>query len=265
MDDSPGQKRYTILGWFFSLALHSAVAVVLFMIFIDMTQQTPEFVEVTLSSYVNTGSPNVTERSFQPSNPPTQLASVQNQLARVVDLPKRRMINTEFDKIPVDSKERIPSNESARNTTERIDPLQGVTRESQITRNNQLSSSRLQPGSQRIEIGEKAANPNSSIGISGNLKMDKPYDISWEGGAREVLVDPLPAYPDNIFKEVILIFRIEVLPNGTVNEIIPVQKGEATLENITKQTLKKWVFNPLEKNAPQEKQSGTVTFRFIVK
>jgi len=234
------------------------------MIFFDMTPQTPEYIELTISTYVATGNPNISERNFQSFIPPAQQAFVQNPPARVVELPKRRTVNKEFE-IPVNTDERIPSNESARNTTERIDPLQGVTRDSQIIRNNQLSSSRLQPGSERIEIGEKVTNPNSSVGISGDLKMDRPYDINWEGGAREVLVDPLPAYPDNIFKEVILKFRIEVLPNGTVNEIIPLQKGEATLENIAKQTLTQWVFNPLENSAPQEKQIGTVTFRFVVK
>lgn len=265
MGETYYQKRYTVLGWFFSLLLHSALAVILLMIFVDMTPKTPEFVEVTLSSYIATGRPEISERRLQPSTIPAQQASIQDQPKRVVDLPKRKMINRDLDRIPVDTKERIPANESIRNISERIDPLRGVTKESQITRENQQAGNRLPPGSQRIAMGEKVTNPIASDGIEGNLKMEKPYDISWEGGAREILADPLPVFPDNIFKEVTLKFRIEVLPNGTVNEVLLLQKGEATLENITKQALKKWLFNPLEKSAPQITQNGSVIFRFIVK
>jgi len=63
----------------------------------------------------------------------------------------------------------------------------------------------------------------------------------------------------------VLKFKIEVLPNGMVREVIPLSKGDARLESVTKQVLKLWIFNPLEKSAPQESQFGVISFRFILK
>lgn len=258
------QKRYSVLGWLFSILFHSVLAVICLMIFIDMSPRTPEYAELTFSNLAASGNPEISKDRSIPATPPSPQRISQTQSSQVVDLPKKRMVDTD-DKIPVSPKRITPSNESIVRNVEKIDPLRGISRESQTRRDNPLPMERRQPGARRIEVGEKVSTSIPSEGIVGDLRLNKPYEISWKGGVREVLSDPLPDFPENVFKEVILKFRIDVLPNGTVHEIVPLQKGEATLESITKKSLKQWLFNPLENSAPQEKQSGVVTFRFILK
>jgi protein TonB len=94
--------------------------------------------------------------------------------------------------------------------------------------------------------------------------IEKPYEISWDGFDREVQYDPLPTYPPGVNKEVRIKIRITVLPDGTVGDMIPTQKGDVTLESITMKALKQWRLNPLEPSAPQVNQSGDVTFRFVL-
>ena len=38
------------------------------------------------------------------------------------------------------------------------------------------------------------------------------------------------------------------------------QKGETRLESVTLNALRKWLFSPLDSNAPQVRQEGVITF-----
>jgi TonB family protein len=53
-----------------------------------------------------------------------------------------------------------------------------------------------------------------------------------------------------------------VLPNGTVDRIVPSVKGDTELERIGIQYLKQWRFAPLPKEQPQVEQWGTIPIKF---
>lgn len=53
-----------------------------------------------------------------------------------------------------------------------------------------------------------------------------------------------------------------VLPDGTVDRVIPSVKGDPELERIAIQFLKQWRFAPLPKDQPQVEQSGTIPIKF---
>jgi TonB family protein len=53
-----------------------------------------------------------------------------------------------------------------------------------------------------------------------------------------------------------------VLPNGTVDRVVPSVKGDTELERIAIQYLKQWRFAPLPKDQPQVEQWGTIPTKF---
>jgi TonB family protein len=53
-----------------------------------------------------------------------------------------------------------------------------------------------------------------------------------------------------------------VLPNGTVDRVVPSVKGDTELERVAIQHLKQWRFAPLPKEQPQVEQWGTIPIKF---
>jgi TonB family protein len=98
----------------------------------------------------------------------------------------------------------------------------------------------------------------------GDVKFEKPYEISWEGVVREVLYDPYPEYPEGVNIEGKIKIEITVLPDGTIGELILLQKLDATLESEALKTMKFWRFNSLKPTDPQLNQTAVITFRFIL-
>jgi len=56
-----------------------------------------------------------------------------------------------------------------------------------------------------------------------------------------------------------------VTPNGIVDQVIPVERGDTRLESTAIHYLKKWKFDPLSPNLKQERQWGILTVRFLVR
>ena len=85
-----------------------------------------------------------------------------------------------------------------------------------------------------------------------------PYNI--EGLNRDPIQAPLPAYEEKV--NAVIKVRLTVDPQGRVVRQLPLMKGNPALERSVLATLERWRFNPLPAGAPQENQTGTVTFRF---
>jgi len=78
--------------------------------------------------------------------------------------------------------------------------------------------------------------------------------------ARRLLEQPAPPVVE-IHEDTILRLRFWVLPDGTVGEVYPLQKGEAELERVASDYLRRWRFNPLA-NGTGAKVWGEITIRF---
>ncbi len=85
-----------------------------------------------------------------------------------------------------------------------------------------------------------------------------PFQI--EGLNRSPVATPLPVYAEQVNAEIRV--RITVNPQGRIVQRIPLMKGNPALERAVMEALLTWQFNPLPPNAPQENQTGVISFRF---
>jgi protein TonB len=97
-------------------------------------------------------------------------------------------------------------------------------------------------------------------GVSNNEQRSSPFQI--EGLNRTPVSAPLPAYSEKV--NALIRIRITVDPNGRIVQQIPLIKGNAALEQSVMEALRRWRFSPLPSVAPQENQTGVVTFRFTL-
>ncbi len=112
----------------------------------------------------------------------------------------------------------------------------------------------------RIE-GRPQGNTGSATGVEGkgaDAEKAAPYVL--EGIDRVPLRTQLPHYDEKV--NAIIQVRITVDPSGRIVRILPLRKGNPTLEQAVMQALERWRFNPLGPGAPLENQTGTITFRF---
>ena len=97
-------------------------------------------------------------------------------------------------------------------------------------------------------------------GVSNNERRSSPFQI--EGLNRTPVSAPLPTYSEKI--NALIRIRITVDPHGRIVQQIPLIKGSAALEQSVMEALRSWRFSPLPSIAPQENQTGVVTFRFTL-
>jgi len=96
---------------------------------------------------------------------------------------------------------------------------------------------------------EKPLEENLRLGIKGAL------------ASRKILERPPPPQV-KVRVEAEIEMLLWVLPNGMVDRVIPMIKGDVELERIAIQYLKQWRFAPLPPEKPQVEQSGTILVKF---
>jgi len=96
---------------------------------------------------------------------------------------------------------------------------------------------------------ERPLEENLRLGIKGSLVT------------RKILERPNPPQV-KVKVEAEIELALWVLPNGTVDRVVPSVKGDTELERIAIQYLKQWRFAPLPKDQPQVEQSGTIPMKF---
>jgi len=96
---------------------------------------------------------------------------------------------------------------------------------------------------------ERPLEENLRLGIKGSLV------------SRKILERPNPPQV-RVKVEAEIELTLWVLPNGTVDRVVPSVKGDTELERIAIQYLKQWRFAPLPKDQPQVEQGGTIPIKF---
>ncbi|MBK9246953.1 MAG: energy transducer TonB [Ignavibacteria bacterium] len=111
-------------------------------------------------------------------------------------------------------------------------------------------------------VGSKSNSPNGTgLGETGTGKGkgEGLDDIDWGGGGnRTVLNKNIPKFPPGANSAQIRI-RFTVLPDGTVGQMIPMQKGDPLLERAAMNALRRWKFNPI---AGDVVMTGVIPFTF---
>jgi len=252
-------------GWVVSVIFHLLLCLFFLNIMIEHPEEVSDYANLTLSNYVPDDNENILQQIASPASAQARQRTGLQRPTRTVEIPTRRMTERDENKLAVDAKGKVQSQENARRLDNKVNPTQGITRRTDRTEESTLQGVQRLRGASTTNVGEKISTELPTEGIGGSLKAEKPYEISWEGGEREILADILPEYPEGIYKEVVIRIKISVLPSGTVGDMIPLQKGDATLESLTMKALKQWRFNPLEAGAPQVDQDAIITFRFVLK
>ena len=96
------------------------------------------------------------------------------------------------------------------------------------------------------------------------LLVEEPWQIKGPAGKRQVIFRPPP--PSLQLRAIVEIeLKFWVLPDGAIGRVIPIRRGNPTLEGEMMAYLKKWRFNPLPPDAPQEEQWGTIPIKYLLK
>jgi protein TonB len=134
------------------------------------------------------------------------------------------------------------------------------------TQNNEAPVEATKPEPKPEEVkplggGDPEGDGGETSGDNGDGATERrraPFNI--EGLNRVPVTTPLPAY--NAQVNAVISVRITVDPQGRIVTSFPLVKGNPQLETAVLDALRRWKFNPLPPNAPQENQTGTITFRF---
>lgn len=248
-------------GYVTSLGIHVLLVVVFLLITVDMTPMLSEFADLAFTmEQVKIPEPKRVTRPKPRIQTVRQSPKEQVKPQQIVELPKRRMLDLDDQEIPLEQQTPIladvpaPSNEDMEITS--VTPAVEEPRHTQ----RYFEGAREDIRAQTLELGDKMEETVPSTEVGGGLKASQSYHIEWSGLARERIRGELPHYPPGVNKEVIIKVKFYVNPDGSVADVVLMQKGETRLESVTLDALRKWQFSPLDSNAPQILQEGTITF-----
>lgn len=233
-----------------SLGMHVALVLLLSLVMIGASEPQPiGFIEVDFGPIAD-GRPvqrstDTTERDAPaaeqiPQEDPVE-ASAPDE-ARPADVPDAQ----------VEDEEAVSSSDA-----ETISPRTEANPEAAEVERPTPSNQQSQPTGAGVPDGTGEATSGDE-GTGTDERKSAPFQI--EGLNRVPVTAPIPAYSERV--NAVIRVRIVVDPQGRVVQRIPLLKGNPSLERSVMETLSTWRFNPLPPNAPQENQSGTITFRF---
>ena len=112
----------------------------------------------------------------------------------------------------------------------------------------------------KTEPKRKAKKPKEPELSLGPLKLG----IRGPVAKRKILYIPPPPKA-KITVEAEVIFKFWVKPDGTVGRVIPLMKGDARLEMVAIEHIKRYRFNPLPPDVPQVEMWGTISVKSVLK
>jgi outer membrane biosynthesis protein TonB len=193
------------------------------------------------------------------STVPTEVrAGVSNQKSGFPRIaPPRYSLSTQPEQIRIpESKLDVPESRGTEYRTDKEPSQQGYAKGNY---SQNLNSGKISHDGNYSSASSGISAPgNGSIG-----KEIKGFSISWrDGGNRSKISGASPKYPENSNKEVQIKVRITVTPDGTISQIVPLQKADFAFENAVTTALKTWTFEKLRTDQPHESQTGIITFNF---
>ncbi|MBN2732531.1 MAG: energy transducer TonB [Balneolaceae bacterium] len=232
----------------------------------------PSFIEVEFGEYKSgtmaefseqtneevATSPNPSE--VEPEDPqPDQPEPVEEQVATTAETTK-----------PVDvpdQKEEVQEEELKTPETDKVDPEKETSTEKKeevVVPPKAKQAETQQQGAENS--GDEQGNQgrvNADQGTGNELEKAAPFNLNIEGINRDPLVKPIPDNSSGY--EATVTIRFEVTPDGRVTNIIPIRKsGNPEIDREVIRTLNSWRFSRLPSNVPQQNQTGTITFRFVL-
>jgi protein TonB len=211
----------------------------------------PGYVEVEFGAFAE-GRPASRAQAVQDTEPrsepeapqPEEAPSPAPENARPVDLPDPEVIPENLETVQVQDSEVIsPTQQAASEEVEEAEEASEVAP--------------LRP----LGSGDPEGATEPATGEDGTADEDErraPFQI--EGLNRQAVNTVLPRYTEQVNADIRI--QIVVGPSGRILRRVPLIKGNPALEKAVMEALLGWRFNPLPPGAPQENQTGIVTFRF---
>lgn len=268
--------------WVISLVLHFIFFLIALSWQIGFDFKPAEFLEVTLLSGTQGASPQPAPVITQPSPVSSTAESVPVRQRETV---KKQTVSKPAPK-PVPQKTSTSTNPVVppkRRMLENEEPLLSSRDEGKLTPDMNAAEPSLHPEEPSLSATERPApsgtsansNPvnteygsgrggqsNLATGREGSGGVDQPFTIEGDAAQRMILNQVIPRYPAGLQKEEVVKIRFTVLPDGQIGLMIPMRKGDPTLEKITLEALRQWRFNPLPAAVEQKNVTGIITFRY---
>jgi len=249
------EERISIVG---SFIIHVLVFVLFIIVSVEVQTEIPEYSVVDLAD-ITALEEEIPEPVVQEEEPQPAQTQPEKEL---VELPKRNFTDLEKPEVPFRTNEKILAEDEKITAGEKITPSEELQREPVRKIEDLMPQEKKETSLENLGVGERFSDPNLEQRPQAPPINRERYSIEWMAGTRVKVSGEVPRYPEGINKEVTIKIRFFVLPDGTVGDMIPVEKGERILEDICMRALKQWRFNKLESLAPQVRQQGVITFRF---
>ena len=263
MNQSERTYKRVVLSWTISLSVHFCLFILFLLIRVFMVPAMPEYSEMDFVSVPTVSRPPVTWPPAMPAAPSEEVPEERPEVPpENIKLPEMKHLPQEQPQLFERRVEKITPNDRPFGGEVKPPVRTSEATESYPEAQQSGTDRKPVPDVHRAAIGEKPQ-PGSSEGEAG--VKDRFYSIEGAASSRRVLTEVRPDYPEGLNKEVVIKIRFTVLPNGTIGEMVPVLKGDQTLEDLTMNVFRQWRFNPLPPDLPQEPQSGVITFRYLLK
>lgn len=257
-------------GVIYSLAIHGLVFLLALFIIVGNEPQRYAYLEVTIGEFMDgTQSQFSVDRPEQiATNPnPSPVDPIDPKpVEEVKPVPETR--NNEVSK-PVEAPkqtQRVENDIIRTPETPRVNPERTTDRQRQevtVPPRTQQAQTQ-QEGAQRSGDIRGTTGQAADQGAADDPTKSAPFSLEWEGDiVRAPLQQPLPNYSEEV--EAVISVRFQVMPDGRVNQIVPLRKMSSSLEKEVLSTIRTWRFARLPSGVPQEPQWGTITFRFVLR
>ena len=247
-----------------SILVHILIFVLFIFIEVGVDFRAAEYAEIGFVSSSRSSRPvklnNQVPAQARPASPPPpeQTVPLEQPKQEPVKLPARRMLEDEKPELierdagkfsPETDIQRPPTDRQVYESTKQTAGIgQSQTGEKLSTRPGDSSQDGLTSG------------PISDSGSP--AQHGQNFTIEGDAAQRTIITKIIPEYPPGLQREAVVKIRFTVRPDGSVGQMVPMQKGDPTLEEITIKALRQWRFNPLGRTENQRNVQGIITFRY---
>ncbi len=254
--EEKSNRSAQLLGWSAAVGVHAMLLLIFALLNVGWRYDIPEWVEMEIVSL----NPQPARSAPSVAAPPKPKPVKAPKPERVIHLPKRRMLEEETPRIPVERQYEAAVEPEPQDVVRRDYPVQ--KRDIDVVRPEVGERGKSTAELDKLDLGGKQVQvpaPDLGKGVS------VPFLIEGEAADRTVIHRVLPQYPPGLAREATVKISFTVLPSGVIASAVPVLKGDAELEKIALEAFRQWRFNPLPRDAEQRPQQGVITFRFVLK
>lgn len=250
-------RKENSIAWGTAIGIHAALLLLFAFLNVGWRYDLPEWIEMEVLSLKPTPS--------RPAQAPPQKEIAATTPARkperVINLPKRRMLEDELPTLRAERSKDMPAPDDVSDRA--IEAGYRAQRpEAELPRPEYSNRDKAAADLGRLEIGERTIRAMPQDLGKG---VDVPFQIEGEAAERTVVQKVIPEYPSGLAREAVVKISFVVLPGGVVARALPILKGDADLEKIAIEAFRQWRFNPLPADVEQREQQGVITFRFILR